>query len=227
MVYSQEVLRSFRKHLEARVTDASGQPVVWWQAILQVMPAWHTSPFSEYITYYAFANKFFPGTVRVYDEVQMGASFDEIAANYYMGNGLGVSSACHLIGFAAASPADRAQHAGTVGYCASKSGKRVDACEFYREELHGGKACPAPKYESYHGFRNAISAGVDLAFKAWDDEYFSRHATAANALRVVSPGGGAGAAAAAVPGLHAAAEASAHDAALSALDKKLSGMHAS
>lgn len=201
------------------------------------MPAWHTSPFSEYITYYAFANKFFPNTVRIYDEVQMGASQDEIAPNYYMGNGLGVSSACHLLSFAATSPSDRAKHPGSVGYCQSKSGKRVDACEFYKPELHGGKSCPAPKYESYHGFRNAISPGVDKAFEAYDLEYFNQHANNAQALRIIGAqhGGSSGGSASssgsgssintAEPVLHAAAEESQHDAAMDALDKKLSSSH--
>lgn len=193
------------------------------------MPAWHTSPFSEYITYYAFAHEYFPATVRVYDEAQMGASRDEIAPNYYMGNGLGVSSACHLTGFAGASPADRPRHAGAVGYCASKSGKRKDACEFYKPERHGGANCPAPKYESYHGFRNAISPGVDSAFAAFDADYWARHASSANAtkLRIVQgprtarASSLAGTEGGVAPALRAAAEASPRDAALDALDKKM------
>jgi hypothetical protein len=36
MVYSQEVLQGFRKHVEAHVVDQKGQSVAWWQAILQV-----------------------------------------------------------------------------------------------------------------------------------------------------------------------------------------------
>mmetsp|Transcript_17272 Transcript_17272/g.39804 ORF Transcript_17272/g.39804 Transcript_17272/m.39804 type:complete len:394 (-) Transcript_17272:833-2014(-) len=90
MVYKREVLSAFHEHLETSVLDSFGRPVEWWQAVLQLMPAWHTSPFSEYITYYAFALAHFPETVRVYDAAQMGASEDEIPANYYMGNGLNV-----------------------------------------------------------------------------------------------------------------------------------------
>lgn len=193
------------------------------------MPAWHTSPFSEYITYYAFANKFFPRTVRIYDEVQMGASYEEIAANYYMGNGLGVSNACHLTSFAASSPSDRAKHPGSTGYCHSKSGKRVDACEFYKPERHGGKSCPAPKYESYHGFRNVISPGAIKAFEAYDLEYFNQHTGDTNTLRIIgAPNGGSGRSGRDTSSsslLHAPAEDLQHDAAMDALDKKIRSSH--
>ena len=148
MVYSQEVLAGFRAHAEASVRDAAGRPVQWWQAVLQAMPAWHTSPFSEYITYYAYAAQHFPATLHIYDAGQMGASLEEIPQNYYMGNGLGVTAACDLVGFAAAPAARRESHRGGTGYCSNReSSKRKDACERYDPAAHGGDRCPAPKCE--------------------------------------------------------------------------------
>jgi len=145
MVYSQSILEALRAHLETRFKDAKGGHVQWWQAILQEMPVWHTSPFSEYITYYAFALERFPSRVRIYDAVQMGASEQEIAPNYYMSNGLGISKVCDLTGFAVAkSFEDRSKHRGAAGYCDFGNG-RAGALEFYKPELHGGAACPAPK----------------------------------------------------------------------------------
>lgn len=37
--------------------------------------------------YFAYAKQHFPETLVIYDPVQMGATIDEIATNYYMGNG--------------------------------------------------------------------------------------------------------------------------------------------
>jgi len=83
------VLRAFRDHLEATAAAAAAsavaapphadaplnaeaargaavrrRPFTWWEVVLTAMPAWHTSPFSEYAAYYGFATAHFPETVR-------------------------------------------------------------------------------------------------------------------------------------------------------------------
>lgn len=122
--------------------------------------------------------------VVVYGPEQMGASEEEIAPNYYMGNGLGLLKVCRLIEFAATSIQDQAKHMGVNGYCRG-GGKQRGACEYYDSKNHGGRACPAPKYESFHGFRNAVPPNIDKAFKAWDMRFMQEHSQDVSRVKVV------------------------------------------
>jgi hypothetical protein len=114
----------------------------------------------------------------------MGASEEEIAPNYYMGNGLGLLKVCRLIEFAASSIQDQAKHMGVNGYCRG-GGKQRGACEYYDPKKHGGRACPAPKYESFHGFRNAVPPNIDKAFKTWDAHFLQEHLEDVSRVKVV------------------------------------------
>jgi len=189
MVYSRKVLSSFHNHLESTIRDSKGGKVAWWQAVLQLMPSWHTSPFSEYVTYYAYALQHFPETVRVYDAEQLGASEEEIPANYYMGNGIGVSGRCNMQGFSEASKAQRKTHSAATGYCTESThpkDKKFDACETYDKSKHNGKPCPAPKYESYHGFRNVLFPWIDKVFLEYDLAFAKEHAEAMSRVQVIT-----------------------------------------
>jgi hypothetical protein len=90
------------------------------------MSAWHTSPFSEYVTYFQWAVHRYPSHVRIYDNKQIGATEDEIPANYFMSNGLGVTKACGLLEFSAATT--NARQTMAMKYCTG-SGKKGDTCK--------------------------------------------------------------------------------------------------
>jgi hypothetical protein len=161
------------------------------------------------VTYYAFARTRFPETVSyiasclagpkqhltlpislqvvVFGPDQMGASEEEISPNYYMGNGRGLLKACRLIEFAAASTQDRGKHMGVIGYC-SGGGKQKGACQYYTPEKHSGTTCPAPKYESFHGFRNVVPRNVDKAFLSWDLEFLKNHLQEVSRVKIVGEG---------------------------------------
>jgi len=229
MVYSQRVLAAFRDHAAAVGRNATGKAdTTWWQAVLALMPAWHTSPFSEYVTYYAYALAFHPETVRVFAADQMGASEDEVSPNYYMSNGLGVTSKCDLVGFAAATPEARRTHLGALGYCRKGS----SACEFYRPADHPpGSRCTAPIYESYHGFRNSIGAPIHRAFEEFDLGFLAEHEQEAARVEVLGGGGGGGSGGGGGGGVlktgrHPTGEAAARESALAAIDAKLGASHA-
>ena len=175
MVYERGVLRALFEHIERVAGSAtSASRLSWWEAILNTMPAWHTSPFSEYITYFQFASAKFPAHVRIFDNEQIGATEQEISANYFMGNGLGVTKGCRLVEFAAMKPADRLRKAQHLDYTCT-GGNKGDTCKFYKPENHGGASCPAPKYLAYHGFRNNIPDGITRSYHDFDLLWLKQH----------------------------------------------------
>ena len=92
-----------------------------------MMPAWHTSPFSEYIMYFQWAMHKFPSHIRIYDNEQIGAAQDEIPSNHFMSNGVGLIEACGLKAFSAASL--NAKDELSLQYCTDRSGKKKDSCK--------------------------------------------------------------------------------------------------
>ena len=174
MVYERKVLRALFQHIEAAVgaSPVTHRELSWWEAILFVMPAWHTSPFSEYVTYFQFAVHKFPSHVRVFDNKQLGATEDEISPNYFMGNGLGVMKNCGLFEFT--SMGQSARSAKHLDYCKG-DGKKGDTCNLYKPGNHGGAPCPAPKYLSYHGFRNGIPEDTVKAYHAFDMQWLKEN----------------------------------------------------
>ena len=100
-----------------------------------MIPAWHTSPFSEYIMYFQWAMHKFPSHIRIYDNEQIGAAQDEIPSNHFMSNGVGLIEACGLKAFSAASL--NAKDELSLQYCTDRSGKKKDSCKMaFETSLH-------------------------------------------------------------------------------------------
>ena len=206
MMLSRDILAALWAHIESKFAseqnepswsdaDAAKQRILWWQGVLRVIPAWSTSPFSEYLTYYHFASTRFPDRVKIYDADQLGASEEEIPANYYMGNSRALVHDCALHSIESSPQVALGQLCDN-----DMSNKRKDACETYNPDLHNNsdvadaslslhppiprplgdhqgrreedvpppRSCPAPVYESYHGFRNTIPPQIIGAFERAD-----------------------------------------------------------